>query len=57
MILGSQVNPSTGLCLTGIQDGGEPGEDSQFVLGDTFMNNVLTTFDLGGLEMRFTARA
>lgn len=35
----------------GFQDG---GNDSPYTLGGTFLNNVLSTFDLGALEMRFT---
>lgn len=47
-----QFDGSTGLCAVGFQDGG-----GEYVLGSTFMNNVLSTFDLGALEMRFTALA
>jgi len=39
-------------CLVGIQ--GSPGP---FVLGDTFLNNVLAVFDVGAGEMRFAQRA
>lgn len=37
-------------CLTGPQDGGDEGP---YVLGDTFLNNVVAVFDIGASEMRF----
>jgi Eukaryotic aspartyl protease len=52
LIFQSLIDPITGLCATGIQPSTEP-----YILGDSFMNNVLTTFDLGALQMRFTALA
>ena len=52
LIFQTLVDPDTGLCVTGIQPSTEP-----YILGDSFMNNVLTTFDLGALQMRFTALA
>ncbi|GIJ85100.1 hypothetical protein Asppvi_003955 [Aspergillus pseudoviridinutans] len=50
LILQPQVDGSTGLCAVGFQDGG-----GEYILGATFLNNVLSTFDLGALEVRFTA--
>jgi hypothetical protein len=45
------VTDTTGeYCLTGPQDGGEEGP---FILGDTFLNNVVAVFDVGASEMRF----
>lgn len=52
LIMQPQFDSSTGLCAVGFQDG---GNDSPYMLGGTFLNNVLSTFDLGALEMRFTA--
>jgi hypothetical protein len=40
-------------CRLGIADGGFKGP---FILGDTFMNGVLSVFDIGAGEMRFAAR-
>lgn len=51
MLLQSQVDPDTGNCLVGLQDGGA----GPYVLGDTFMNNVVAVFDVGASEMRFAA--
>ena len=45
----------TGMCALGFQDGGN--DKSSYILGGTFMNIVLSTFDLGALDMRFTALA
>ncbi|KAI0475154.1 acid protease [Xylariaceae sp. FL0804] len=42
-----------GLCLVGIVDGGDEGG---YILGDVFMNNVLSVFDVGASEMRFAQR-
>jgi hypothetical protein len=50
LILHPQVDPSTNQCIVGFQDGG-----GDYILGATFLNNVLSTFDLGTLEVRFTA--
>lgn len=46
------VDPDTGYCLIGPQDGGTEGP---YILGDTFMNNVISVFDIGASEIRFTA--
>lgn len=51
MLLQSSADPVTGLCAAGVMDGGE----GPYVLGDTFMNNVVSVFDIGAAEMRFAA--
>lgn len=51
MLIPSSVDPVTGLCATGVMDGGM----GPYVLGDTFMNNVISVFDIGAAEMRFVA--
>ncbi|PSR97771.1 aspartic peptidase domain-containing protein [Coniella lustricola] len=38
-------------CLVGIQD----GTTGPYILGDTFLNNVVAVFDIGASEMRFAA--
>lgn len=48
----SFVDEDTGLCMSQITDGGE----GPFILGDVFMQNVLTEFDQGRAVMRFTPR-
>ena len=52
LIMQPQFDGATGHCVVGFQDGG-----GDFILGATFLNNVLSTFDLGRLEVRFTALA
>lgn len=49
MLLQASVDPLTGLCAVGVMDGGT----GPYVLGDTFMNNVISIFDIGAAEMRF----
>lgn len=49
MLMQSFVDPDTGYCLIGPQDGGS----GPYILGDTFMNNVISVFDVGASEMRF----
>lgn len=49
MLLQASADPATGLCAVGIMDGGM----GPYVLGDTFMNNVISVFDIGAAEMRF----
>ncbi|ORY67756.1 aspartic peptidase domain-containing protein [Pseudomassariella vexata] len=53
MIYTDIVDPDTGYCLAGIVDGGDEGS---FILGGTFLNNVVAVFDVGAAEMRFAAR-
>lgn len=46
------IQAGGGLCVSGVQgDGG-----GYTILGDVFMRNVLTVFDLGAAEVRFSAR-
>ncbi|KAH8650008.1 aspartic peptidase domain-containing protein [Xylariales sp. PMI_506] len=47
------IDTPSGLCLAGIVDGGTEGS---FIFGDTFLNNVISVFDVGAAEMRFAAR-
>jgi hypothetical protein len=42
-----------GTCFVGVQDGGGTGP---FLLGDTFLRNVVAVFDVGNQEMRFSSR-
>lgn len=51
MLMQSYMDSDTGYCLTGPQDGGT----GPYILGDTFMNNVISVFDIGASEMRFAA--
>ncbi|KAH8885040.1 acid protease [Thozetella sp. PMI_491] len=45
-------DPLTGLCMTGIANGGS----GPYILGDVFMQNVMATYDIGKSQMRFTGR-
>lgn len=51
MLMQEIVDPDTGYCLIGPQD----GTTGPYILGDTFMNNVISVFDIGASEMRFAA--
>lgn len=51
MLMQEYVDPDTGYCLTGPQD----GSTGPYILGDTFMNNVISVFDIGASEIRFAA--
>lgn len=57
MILSFTDQDGSITCITGIDDGGVdvPGR-SLFILGDTFMKNVVSVFDVGAGELRFAAR-
>ncbi|KAJ7277450.1 acid protease [Mycena rebaudengoi] len=44
------------LCVSGTQDGGAEMDGSLFVLGDVFMKNVVTTFDIRRNTITFTQR-
>nr|POE72328.1 putative aspartic-type endopeptidase [Quercus suber] len=45
------VDGITGGCLTGVQP-----VDELYILGDSFLKNVVAVFDVGSSEMRFAAR-
>ena len=45
-------DPVTGLCMTAIGSGGT----GPYILGDTFLQNVVAIFDIGNAEMRFLSR-
>ncbi len=42
----------SGMCMTAISSGG----DGPYILGDTFLQNVLAVFDVGRAQMRFISR-
>lgn len=44
------------ICISGINAGGDVGKGI-FVLGGTFLRNVVAVFDVGAAEMRFAASA
>ncbi len=52
LIYRDMVDPLTGLCMTGIANGGS----GPYILGDVFLQNVLATYDIGKAQMRFTGR-
>ncbi|KAL2262573.1 hypothetical protein VTK26DRAFT_903 [Humicola hyalothermophila] len=52
LIYRTMVDPLTGLCMTAIASGGS----GPYILGDAFMQNALTVFDVGQAKMRFIPR-
>lgn len=52
MIYRNMVDPISGLCMTGIASGGA----GPYILGDVFMQNALSIFDIGQAKMRFIPR-
>ncbi|KAG9571630.1 hypothetical protein KCU71_g151, partial [Aureobasidium melanogenum] len=46
------IDTGEGFCVTGVQDVGA----GMAIIGDTFMRNVLTVFDVGAAQVRFSAR-
>ncbi|KAG9755406.1 acid protease, partial [Aureobasidium melanogenum] len=46
------IDTGEGFCVTGVQDVGA----GMVIIGDTFMRNVLTVFDVGAAQVRFSAR-
>jgi aspergillopepsin I len=57
MILPSGTdNSGTRTCISGINAGGDVSQGI-FVLGGTFLRNVVAVFDVGAAEMRFAASA
>ncbi|KAF2395913.1 acid protease [Trichodelitschia bisporula] len=53
LVYQNQRDPASGLCLTGVQDGGS----GPYILGDVWMQNVVAVFDVGAAEMRFAAHS
>lgn len=51
MLMQGSRDPTGEYCLIGPQD----GTTGPYILGDTFMNNVISVFDVGASEMRFVA--
>lgn len=47
------LDAGDGICITGIDDGGDSDTEDIFVLGDTFQKNVVSIFDVGAVEMLF----
>lgn len=45
-----------GRCMSGIQDGGSPEDGNIFILGDTFLHNVVATFNVKSNEVTLAAR-
>ncbi|KAJ5724858.1 acid protease [Penicillium malachiteum] len=48
-----QNNDGKEICITGITDGGDDFREDIFILGDTFLKNVIAVFDVGSVKMRF----
>lgn len=46
------IDTRQGFCVMGVQDNG----GGLTIIGDTFMRNVLTVFDVGAAQIRFSAR-
>ncbi|KAG9640593.1 acid protease, partial [Aureobasidium melanogenum] len=46
------IDTGEGFCIPGVQDAG----GGMTIIGDTFMRNVLTVFDVGAAQVRFSAR-
>ncbi|KAJ7770307.1 acid protease, partial [Mycena maculata] len=53
--VGKDAN-GTDLCVSGIQDGGPEMDGSVFILGDVFLHNVVTTFDIQNNRITLTQR-
>lgn len=47
-----KTSTSSSVCQSGIQDGGT----GPYILGDVFMVNVISVFDVGNMQMRFASR-
>jgi hypothetical protein len=55
LVLQGGLDPDTGLCLIGIQDSASHGGPN--ILGDTFLTNVVTLFDLQNYQVKITQQA
>jgi Eukaryotic aspartyl protease len=52
---GTDAN-GTDVCISSIYNGGNSSDQSTYILGDAFLKNVVSVFDVGAAEMRFAAR-
>lgn len=55
ILLAGTYSNGSDLCISGIDDGGDV-TGSVYVLGDTFLKNVVAVFDVGATELLFAAR-
>lgn len=55
ILLSGTDDDGNDVCISGVNDGGEI-EGNSFILGDTFLKNVVAVFDVGAVEMSFAAR-
>ncbi|KAF9074548.1 acid protease [Rhodocollybia butyracea] len=55
--LGESDEEGNALCGSGTFDGGPPEEGNVFILGDTFLHNVVVTFNIESKEVTLTQRA
>lgn len=44
------------VCISGTQDGGPDEDGNIFILGDTFLHNVVATFDVGANKIHLNER-
>ena len=50
------VDNGDGTCITAWNDGGSSSTQDVYVLGDAFMKNVVSLFDVGAATMQFAGR-
>lgn len=56
IILAGTDDEGNDVCISGIDDGGSDFEEDLFILGDTFLKNVVAVFDIAAVELQFAAR-
>jgi len=56
ILLAGTDDEGNDVCITGIDDGGADLEEDVFILGDTFLKNVVAVFDVGAVKLKFAAR-
>ncbi|KAK7031647.1 aspartic peptidase domain-containing protein [Favolaschia claudopus] len=56
ILLGGTGDDGKPICISGTQSGGEDTPENVFILGDVFLHNVVSTFNVKANEMTVTRR-
>jgi len=56
ILLAGTDDEGNDVCISGIDDGGDDLAEDVYILGDTFLKNVIAVFDVGAVELQFAAR-
>lgn len=56
ILIAGEDEEGNDVCISGIDDGGTLASGGPFILGDTFLKNVVAVFDVGAVQLSFAPR-